>query len=573
MLQPVEANFTSMSVVPRPMDVRPQEVPPPPLTLKVSGGRAHRVAQGRLLSSAVAHGVSLAILMVAAALGMLPALYVLGATLALVVAHGLLWMQAGRMRPTLRQDPAMNVPLSLIALVAAIGLALASGAHRVETLAAAAPCLILASCHLKRPSAAWIVASCLAMSGLVWMSLSHTGLNVHAMASAWLALVTLWGIGMHSGAGGFAKRLRPSVIDTWIRSADRQQREFMLRYLVGAFNCVVGVTVLNLGLHYGICHEPQVVQWLTCLAAVVIALFYGILRSGLNRRFSDPSMTEYQILAAVSFLAMGYWLASTRGEGVAMVMLVIILMFGMFSTTPAKIGRCSVYGLLTFGMAMLAVGMNDTEPGTAVLQSIHLAVLIVVLPTIYILASQLALLRARLRQRKEALAEALVRIEALATRDELTGLPNRRDMLAQLAVQQQRAKRSGKSFCLCMVDIDHFKKINDVHGHGVGDDVLRAFASAAKASLRDTDVIARWGGEEFLVMLPDTDHDVARLAIERMHMAIGASRSMGMPQLAVTFSAGLVSCEPQEPCSLAIERADRALYQAKSEGRNRTVMA
>jgi diguanylate cyclase (GGDEF)-like protein len=555
------------------MDVWSQETPGPAPTLSLSGGLAHRLARGRLIGSALAHGVALAMLVVAASLDMLSALYVVWASLALVVAHGLLWMQVGSKRPTLRRDPAMNAPLSMIALAAAIGLALASGAHWAEVLAAALPFLTLASCHLKRLGACWTTAALWAVGGLALMAMSRMGHNVHAVASGLLVLIALWGIGMHRGLGGLARRLRPSAIDTWIRSADRQQRVFMLRYLVGAFNCAVGVTVLNIGLYHGICHEPQVVRGLTWVAVLVIVLFYAILRSGLNRRFADPSMTEYQILAAVSFLAMGYWLASTRGEGVAMVMLVIILMFGMFSTTPTKIGRCSLYGLLTFAMAMRAVGLSDPEPGTAILQWIHLGVLVVVLPTIYILASQLAQLRARLRQRKEDLAEALVRIEALATRDELTGLPNRRDMLAQLAVQQQRAKRSGKSFCVCMVDIDHFKKINDGHGHGMGDDVLKGFASTAKASLRDTDVIARWGGEEFLVMLPDTEQEVARLAIERMHMAIGAAIAIGTPSVAVTFSAGLARCDPNETVGLAVEEADRALYRAKSEGRNRTVVA
>jgi len=562
-----------MFVAARQMVVQLLQVPTPAQALKVSGGRAKRVAQGRLLGSALAQGCALAVQIVATSLDMLPAMPVAWAALALVVVHGLLWMRVSGVRPLPGHDPALDVPLSAIALAALISLALVGGRHRAEILAAAGPFFILASCRLKRVCASWMAAALFATAGWALITLSHIGRDTHAMSNALLAPLALWGVGMHSGVAGLARPLRLSSIDTWIRSADRQQRVFMLRYLVGAFNCAVGVTVLNIGLHYGICREPQVVQWLTWSAAVVITLFYVILRSGLNRRFSDPSMTEYQILAAISFLAMGYWLASTRGEGVAMVMLVIILMFGMFSTTPTKIGRCSVYGLLTFALAMVAVASTESEPGTVDLQWIHLVVLVVVLPTIYILASQLAQLRARLRQRKEALAEALVRIEALATRDELTGLPNRRDMLAQLAVQQQRAKRSGHSFCVCMVDIDHFKRINDVHGHGVGDDVLKAFAIAATSSLRDTDVIARWGGEVFLVMLPDTEQDVAQLAVERMHKAVGASMSKGMPDLAVTFSAGLVRCEPGEPISQAIERADRALYRAKSEGRHRTVVA
>jgi diguanylate cyclase (GGDEF)-like protein len=555
------------------MEVRQQHVQLPAQRFTGGGEFARRVLRGRLRGSAVAHACGIAVLMGASSLGLLPGLLVASLVLALVVADGLLWMQVARMRTLPRHDLSMSGPLSAIASIPVIGLALFGGEHRAAILAATVPFLSLATCHLKRVNACRMGATLLAFAGLGAMVKCSLGDDMHRVACLLLALTAVCVVGMLGGVGGFTRALKLASIDTWIRSDDPQQRLFMLRYLVGAFNCALGVTVLNIGLRYGICREPQMVHGLTWLAVAVMGMFFTILRSGLNRRFADPSMTEYQIVAAISFLALGYWLASTRGEGVAMVILIIILMFGMFSTTPAKIGRCSVYGLFTFGCAMVAVGMTDAEPGTVVLQCIHFAVLVVALPTTYILASQLAELRSRLRQRREALTEALDRIEVLATRDELTGLPNRRDMLAQLAVQQQRARRSGKPFCLCMVDIDHFKRINDVHGHSVGDGVLTSFAGTARASLRDTDLIARWGGEEFLVMLPDTERDVAQSAIDRMHKAIASSStSGGKPKVPVTFSAGLVSCEPNEPIGAAIERADLALYRAKSEGRDRTVL-
>ena len=123
---------------------------------------------------------------------------------------------------------------------------------------------------------------------------------------------------------------------------------------------------------------------------------------------------------------------------------------------------------------------------------------------------------------------------------------------------------------MALIDLDHFKKINDTHGHQAGDDVLTGFASAAQAALRETDVICRWGGEEFLVLLRDTDPALqGREALKRLRDNLTNLRTPS--DTAVTFSAGLALARTDEPAERTIERADRALYAAKTAGRNRDV--
>ena len=162
----------------------------------------------------------------------------------------------------------------------------------------------------------------------------------------------------------------------------------------------------------------------------------------------------------------------------------------------------------------------------------------------------------------------------LSLRDPLTGLSNRRHFLAALDQEIDRVTRAGDMALLLMVDIDHFKRVNDTHGHGVGDEVLRRFAAVAQQGLRDTDVLARWGGEEFLLLLNDTSAEQAQIGLDRVRELLADARlSNEVPELRATFSAGLTAYDSGEPLDVCIERADRALYAAKQAGRDRVVVA
>ena len=124
------------------------------------------------------------------------------------------------------------------------------------------------------------------------------------------------------------------------------------------------------------------------------------------------------------------------------------------------------------------------------------------------------------------------------------------------------------------MDIDHFKRVNDVSGHQAGDQVLQIFADVITHGLRAGDSLARWGGEEFLLMLPNTAADDALVCVERMRGQLAARCFEHIaPKLQVTFSAGIGVCNAEDRIDAIIERADRAMYRAKTGGRNRTVVA
>lgn len=360
----------------------------------------------------------------------------------------------------------------------------------------------------------------------------------------------------------------------WLLSTERQQRAYIIRFLIGAGNCLAGLIALETALYIGVTADGPVVHALTVSGVLVELVFYALLRSGLNKRFADPSQTEYQINVATAFIGVAYWVVTPVGRAVPLVLLIVVLIFGMFSTTPQQLGRCCLWAMAVMSASFVMVARSDPTPIIVTQQWFHGGMMAMVLPTVYALAYQFALMRTRLRERKQELAAALQRIEALAMIDVLTGLLNRREMHNVLDRQEKIAARQANGFCLCMIDIDFFKKINDVHGHNMGDDVLRMFASTAKAALRDTDVISRWGGEEFLVMMAGTTAATAKALVDRMRVAVDQvhMRAPGGEPVRVTFSAGLACYRPGESIDLVIERADRALYRAKSEGRNRTVL-
>jgi diguanylate cyclase (GGDEF)-like protein len=177
--------------------------------------------------------------------------------------------------------------------------------------------------------------------------------------------------------------------------------------------------------------------------------------------------------------------------------------------------------------------------------------------------------RDRLLQQKSELTQALSHIHSLAIRDELTQLPNRLHMRELLEHESHRHRREGQTLCLAMLDLDLFKRINDRYGHQTGDEVLRQFASNASAVLRVTDVLARWGGEEFFLFMPNTSPQAALQVLERMRGRIANLHFPAIdPTLQLTFSGGLTVLGPDEQIELAIKRADSALYQVKANGRN-----
>jgi diguanylate cyclase (GGDEF)-like protein len=182
-------------------------------------------------------------------------------------------------------------------------------------------------------------------------------------------------------------------------------------------------------------------------------------------------------------------------------------------------------------------------------------------------------------QRKEneeklkALTEDLIsqkeQLELLATTDSLTGLLNRRSFIDQIENEITRQQRSGKTFTIVMSDIDNFKNLNDSYGHPFGDSVLIKVADTFRADIRDQDFVSRWGGEEFILLLPETNLEGAFVLSEKIRKNLENSEHLFEgKQVTVTATFGISECRAQDNYLESIKKADQALYEGKKAGRN-----
>jgi diguanylate cyclase (GGDEF)-like protein len=164
------------------------------------------------------------------------------------------------------------------------------------------------------------------------------------------------------------------------------------------------------------------------------------------------------------------------------------------------------------------------------------------------------------------------RLQRMATRDQLTGAHNRHAFFQRAKNELARAKRFGHPLTVLMFDLDHFKEVNDSHGHATGDEVLRTFALRCRAGFRQSDVFARMGGEEFAALLVETQAEQAVEAAERIR-AMAANRPVPTEagDLVVTVSIGVTAMTEEDSINDLLKRADEALYKAKQSGRNSVV--
>ena len=365
-------------------------------------------------------------------------------------------------------------------------------------------------------------------------------------------------------------KARLQALGDVLLGSERRLRIRSARCLLACALMAYSVASLGYFVAVGLAERGPVLA-LALLGVGGMLLFYAAIRSGASERLRDPSLTIAQMSFALLVGALAYTLAG-RGRGAVFPIMMVVLMFGLYSLTPRQVRLMSALALALFGAAMALMAWRNPRVYRPEVEFAHFLVIAIILPAVSMLAGQLGQLRDALKRQKAELREALARNEVLAQRDELTGLANRRHMAALIEAERMRSERSGARFCLAVLDIDRFKRINDSHGHPTGDYVLKVFAAEALAAIREADVLARWGGEEFMLMLPDAGLTAARLGLERLRTRVEGLRvAHEGRELAFTVSAGLVEVSPDETLVEAIARADRALYQAKQQGRNKVV--
>lgn len=329
--------------------------------------------------------------------------------------------------------------------------------------------------------------------------------------------------------------------------------------------CIVAMHVVTAA---GLADALQVWVWtLFCLAG--IAGVYGLIRSGWSLRLRDPSLTLWQILYAVACNATAYVIAGSA-RGITLPILAVILMFGIFGLSIRQMLGVLLFSLCAFGAAIGGVEWRPDAAHPPALSAAYAIMILVVLLGSTFLTTRIQAARRRLQLRKRELAAALEQVRELAMYDELTGLLNRRQMAELMRMEFLRGQRTERSLVLVLFDIDYFKDINDSFGHAAGDAALRSFAQTLRRLVRGGDEIARWGGEEFLLMLRDVSEGETRDLLERVRSAVVSMEVAGTPAgTRFTVSGGYARRTDGESWEQLIERADQALYKAKALGRNR----
>jgi diguanylate cyclase (GGDEF)-like protein len=303
--------------------------------------------------------------------------------------------------------------------------------------------------------------------------------------------------------------------------------------------------------------------------ALFCAIFYVLTARGWNLKLRDPSMVVAQCVSGAA-LQIGVVALAPQICFPYLANLFTVFAFAMIwmpvrSALLVWIAGAAAVGVLLYGLA----GELDLPDSTLAETTLVWLFFSAVLGRCVLLSAHAAGMRLRLTESRGRLAQSLEQIEELATHDELTKALNRRSLIARLEQERRRVARSGEPLCVALFDLDHFKDVNDHYGHAAGDEVLRRFAVIVHATMRQTDIFGRYGGEEFMLILPATARDAATPALERIRAGLRAADwSAIAAQLRVTTSAGVAELRPGETAAEALRRADAALYQAKRDGRD-----
>jgi diguanylate cyclase (GGDEF)-like protein len=305
-----------------------------------------------------------------------------------------------------------------------------------------------------------------------------------------------------------------------------------------------------------------------------VACFITLSEAGFNDRFKDHYFVVQQSMVSLAIMLAFSYLAPQVGI-LFLCTLFVVFSFSALRSTPRQ--TAIAWTAMAFGLAALFL---LTDKPIAMPHETHLerfATMLVFVLTIgrcMFLGIFASSLRESLYKRGVQLKQAYRRIEELAELDELTGSFNRRCIMRMLDDEIARAHRTKMPFSVALIDLDWFKRINDAYGHPTGDEVLRTFAITVFANIRNMDRFGRYGGEEFLLILPETPHDVAARILDRQREIIAElDWSAFSPGMRVTISAGVATLAPDEAPDALLARADSALYAAKARGRNRIASA
>lgn len=345
---------------------------------------------------------------------------------------------------------------------------------------------------------------------------------------------------------------------------DPLQRARLSQALAAMVLMSAGILAMHYFVWIGVAPSGGVALW-TLLAVGGMLVAFVLIRCGWSQRLDDPSMTVAQMTFAVTCGAWAYALVGA-GRGGIFPIVMVILMFGMFIATPRQMARVSLYAVAVFGLTMALMAWRRPQVYTPAIEFGHFLMVATMMPAVSILAARLSRMRQRARSQRSELTAALARIRELATRDELTGLINRRHLQELMEQEHQRCIRSGHTFCIAVLEIDDFAAIVARLGDGGHDALLHGVAQESMRFVRVADVLAYWGGERLVLLMSDTRAPLARAGLDRLRERVADSRVLPSDaQLRITLSAGLAEHHAGETVVQTLTRAEACLRETALE--------
>lgn len=356
----------------------------------------------------------------------------------------------------------------------------------------------------------------------------------------------------------------------------KAQRLRTSRILAGTLSYALLVGLTALCWMFGYLDGVRVAHCAVAAIAVNGAALLAV-RTGLNLRLPDPSLTGLLIVAALipTSYAM-YHVTEPMARAAFLLMATVAMQWGALAFDARRMLQLGAIVLLSYVLVLVALLNWAPQRVDSAIETLMVATYAMVLIQIAMLGGFIAGLRRKLRENNASLEEAMAELKLLAWRDPLTGLPNRHAIMRRLTEAIDRgdaARRRNDGVCIGVLDVDQFKQVNDRFGHQAGDAVLRLIADTLRAQLRGDDLVGRFGGEEFLLILSNAPGADGLAAAERLCRAVAHLPQQARPiPAAVTVSVGIAWHRPGLTMEQTLGRADQALYQAKHLGRNRVAV-
>lgn len=329
---------------------------------------------------------------------------------------------------------------------------------------------------------------------------------------------------------------------------------------------------------YAILHYKHYTRFSSEEFTLVISIFWignfiftVIIISGIGRFFRKFSISSLQLFWATLFALIGvYFLNELRG--IALMFFFAAISFGFFRFKTPQFVYGGAFAVLGYLVVILLLLINEPLRINYIEEILQFAAFTVTTLVMVYIGTAISRLRRELKEINVYLAEAVELNTRLATTDDLTGLHTRRYFMEVLEQQKALSERDGSDFVICFADLDHFKHVNDGFGHHTGDIVLQKFSEILRNSIREIDYAARFGGEEFVLLLVNTDIEQSINVAERIREAIeNYNFSDIAPALNVTTSIGIANFKMFNSLQETLMTADNRMYQAKELGRNKVI--